>query len=289
MTNNNFYPMTQYNTGYGYAAPRPQARNTQPLTKEQIEKLKQNSNAFSLKIDQEDIWRGICTHKEKNGHSALVRDEDGSERCLICGAKFNMYDASKKEVEDITKKVVDVLQTVKTLYVDASEELVSHYFQLLPLIEKIPQIWELAVNNFSKYESMPDQVNQFGPRLSGFDMMNRILTPYGGMPQQPYGYAPQYNPAPQQYDYNMQPQPQTAPQYNYGYQQPMAQPMADPYNNPMAYGAPAPVSPQAPVPGTIPAAPQPMVAPTAPEAAVQPPTAPANPQGEVQQQATFNV
>ena len=277
---NNYYQNTQY--GYGYTAPRPQARNTQPLTQEQILKLRTDSKGFDMKIDQEDLWRAACTHKEKNGASTLIQNADGSYTCTICQETFNMVDLDRATVEEKVKELKDILQTAKTIYVDAPEKLIEQYFQLLALLGKLPELWDRSIKNFSMYDSnMVGGVNQMGAGYGGgFNALQNMLTnpSYGGYPMGGQQYM-------------AYPQPMTqAPQYYGGgyYQmptQPMAQaPMMDPNANPMAYGAPQQM-PMAPAVGTIPNAPQPQAAP-----AQAPVPAPAQPQqAEVQQTQVFNV
>lgn len=282
MMTNNYFP-NQYNTTYGYAAPRPQARNTQPLTPEQIAKLRQDGKAFDMKVDVEDLWKAACTHKEKNGNSTLIQNPDGSYTCTICHETFNMCDCTKEEIEEAVKKLCDMLQTSKTVYLDAPDELILQYYQMLPLLKKFPDLWERAINNFSMYEgTLNGTVTQMTPGYSGFAAMQTLLTnPYAGFG----GMAPQAG-----YPAYQQPMAQQAPAYNgFGYapaQQPVV-PTMDPAYNPMAYGAPQ--QPMAPAPGVIPGAVQPAPVPATPAPTAPVNAAPANTQGEVQQQATFNV
>ena len=85
MTNNYGQPQPPF--GYGYAIARPSARNTQPLTPEQIARLRNNGEAFSIQVDENDLLASACTHKE-NGVSRLTsyKDEHGNViwTCDIC-------------------------------------------------------------------------------------------------------------------------------------------------------------------------------------------------------------
>lgn len=241
-------PGMTYGYNYGYA--RPQAKYTQPLTQDQITKLRQNPSTFDLKVEQEDIWRAVCTHKEKNGQTTLVKNSDGSWTCTICGETFNLCESSKEEVEAAVKVLIDMLQTSKTVYLDAPDNLIAQYYQVIPLLKKFPELWKRAMDNFAMYDNNGNNLNQMGPGYSGFNAMYNLLTnPYAGYAQNGYG----------------------APMPGYP-QAPMYQQPVDPNANPMAYGVPT-----APAPGVIP--------PQAPAAA---PAAPAQ-QAEVQQQQTFNV
>lgn len=278
MMNNQFYNQNPM-YGYGYSAPRPQARNTQPLTPEQIQKLRQDSNAFDMKVEQEDLWRAACTHKEKNGASTLVQNNDGTYTCTICHETFPMCDCDENEINEAVNKIISMLQTSKTVYLDAPEELVRQYYQMIPLLKKFPTLWKRAIQNFSMYEGTMNGVNPMSPGYSGFTAMQNLLT-------NPYAGYNGYQPAPQYPQYQAPTMPMQQP-YGYAPQMTMA-PQMDPMNNPMAYGTPmqAPVAqaPVAPAPGVMPAAPAP--APAAAPAQTAPAAAPA---GEVQQQQVFNV
>ena len=202
MYQNNSNPYAN-NFGYAYGVPRPQARNTQPLTPEQISKLRQDSKAFDMKVEVEDLWRAACTHKEKNGQSTLIANEDGSYTCTICHETFKMCDSDRKEIEAAVNTLVDMLQTSKTVYLDAPEELIRQYFQMIPLLKKFPDLWDRAMKNFSMYEGTAfTGVNQMGPGFSGFAALQNLMTnPYAG-----YGYNAYAQAAPQQ------------PMQGYGYQ-----------------------------------------------------------------------
>lgn len=60
---------------------------TQVLTQEQINKLRNNDGNFDLRLSEEDIFRAICTHKDKNGQFALIENPDETV-CSICGQTF---------------------------------------------------------------------------------------------------------------------------------------------------------------------------------------------------------
>lgn len=269
---NNPESTNQY--GFGYGVARPQARNTQPLTQEQIQKLRTNSEAFDMKVTQEELWAAACTHKEKTGQSALRANEDGTFTCSICHKTFKLCDLSPADVEAAVSNIIDALQTCKTVYLDAPDELIVQYFQMIPLLEKLPKLWNHAMRNFAQYDGYNPAMNQYPIGYSGFAAINQLMTnPYmGGVPAG-YGQVPAgYGVAPQAPVYGAQ-----QPMMNYG-----AQPVA--YGaNPMAYGQPmnVPAPAAAPAPGVMPG--------MAPAVPVAPAAAPAPQQAEVQQQQVFNV
>ena len=94
---NNNYP--QPNQQYAFGVPKPQARYTQPLTNEQIAKLRNNSKAFDMKVEPDDLLRAACTHREKNGNPTLIQHDDGSYTCTICHETFSMPEIGQEEVE----------------------------------------------------------------------------------------------------------------------------------------------------------------------------------------------
>lgn len=270
---NSGYP----NYGMAYTAPRPQALNSQPLTQDIVNTLRQDGNEFNMKVDQKEIWRAVCTHKDPtNGQSTLVYNaEDGTYTCSICGETFNFFEGNKSDIEAAVKVLTDMMQTCKTVYLDAPNTMTEQYYQMIPLLRRFPALWQHAMNNFAKYENCSNPLAPVNGNYAGFNAINQLLTnPYGFNYNQPYYGNQQMGMA-----------PQMAPQYGYAPQQPMmgqpmpAQPqqmmyqngMMDP--NPMAY---------APAPGVMPAAPQPTAAPAAP-------VAPAAQGGEIQQQKVYNV
>lgn len=260
------YYYQQGQPAYAYSNPAPAARNTQPLTQEQISKLRSDNDALNLKISQEDMWKAVCTHKEKNGSSALINNEDGSVTCTICHERFRLQEFSPADVENHINTMLDICQTIKTIYVDAPDDLIKQFMQIIPLLKLIKNLWTIACNNFSKYDSYSGGVNPINNMYGGFATVNNLLTnPYAAY--QPQAQYPVYGQQPpvqnQMPDWNgnvpvypNQPQPQIM--YT-GY------PQQPPMQNPMAVGAPVQ---QAPAVGVIPGQNVP-VYPNQPQAAQQ--------------------
>ena len=273
----NNYFNNQFPAQYGVGPMQvPKAKNTQPLTPEMISKLRSSGDSFNISVSQEDLWRAACTHKE-NGQPTLVsegvNEKTGNDilRCTICGKTFELVDASNEEVQAAVDLICNLLQTSKTMYLDAPANLITQYYQMLPLLEMFPKLYERSQKNFAMYENAMynTQPGQVAAGTNGFQMMGAMLSnPYAAYG---YGYA---QPAPMAgYPQQQMPVMQQAPM---GYpQQPWIQP-APMMGNPLMYNggvapAPAPAPAQAPTVGMVPQAPV--------EAAT----------GEVQQQKTFNV
>ena len=284
---NQNYPGYYPNQGYAYSVARPQPGNSQVLTEEQANALKQNRSMFDMKIDQLTLYKAICTHRDpKSGAMTLTFNSDGTCTCAICGETFRMFDGTAEDVKAAVDTIKDIMQTTKTLYMDAPHTLTENYYQQIALLDKLVGLWKHSVDNFAKYENVNNPLNPISGSYSGFGALNTLLTaPYNMyygqvmMPQQ----APMMSQAPAA---GMMPQqaPMTAPAAGimpqqapmYGYDPSMV--------NPMAYGG-QPMMSQAPV--MTQQAP-PAMAQQAPMAATAP-AAPAPQNNEVQQQKVYNV
>lgn len=273
------------NQGYAYSVARPQPGNSQVLTEEQVNALKQNANEFNMKIDQLDLYRAICTHRDpRTGAMTLTFDGDGKCTCSICGETFRMFDGNAEDVKNAVETIKDIMQTTKTLYMDAPRSLTENYYQQIALLDKLAGLWKHSVNNFAKYENVNSPLNPISGSYSGFGALNTLLAaPYNmyyGQPapammgaQQPM-MAPQQPMVPQQ-----APAAPMAPPAGFAPQPMMGmQPMYYDPNmgavNPMAYGQPV----MAPAAAQQPVAPQQSAATPAPAS-----------QNEVQQQKIYNV
>lgn len=272
MYNNPNYPGYP-NQGYAYSVARPQPANPQVLTEDQVAALKQNASEFNMKIDQLDLYRAICAHRDpRTGAMTVTIDNDGMCTCSICGETFHIFDGNENDVKEAADKVKDIMQTAKLFYMDAPRSLTENYYQQIALLNKLPGLWKHSANNFAKYENVSNPLNPVSGNYSGFGALNTLLT----APYNMY-YGQQVAPAmaqpmmpTQQMGANM------APPAGFMPQQMAAQPMFYDPNmaNPMAFGQPV----MAPAQQTAAPAQQ----------TVAPAPAPA-PQNEVQQQKVYNV
>jgi ribosomal protein S27E len=179
----------------------PVAKMTQVLTPQEIKELRSTSSAFDMRVDDIQFVRAKCTHKD-NGKIALLDNADGSVTCSICGETFQLIDWDQNQILEATKMFTNILQSIKTYYLDIPESYVDQYFKMLPLIEKVPKFYETAIMNFKKYEQgNPLQQNS---NMFGFNMLNALASPMysnqymGGAPmQQGFGGAPMGQMAPQ--------------------------------------------------------------------------------------------
>lgn len=247
-----YYPNMFMNQGVVPSAqPLPKTGNW--LTAEKYAALQNSQGQFKLSVSPEELAKGQCNHYKLDGSSAIVFDNDGSGgcTCTICGTHFNTKEFGAGEVENATQNILDILNAIKLMYLSIDPNAALEFFQIIPFIEKIPKLYNIAAEDFKKYEG----VNQFNPagNANPFDVYHMMsfgpVMPMPGYPQQPMAY-------PQQPVANMG-YPQAQPGFNPMYgapQQPVApgyQPQPGYAFNPQGAAAPMvntnmPVQPQAP-------------------------------------------
>ena len=212
MDQNQFYSQPMFGgvpgglqgTGYQFNGMQPQQvppmKNN--LTQEEIQKLIQKENQFSLVVTETEKLRAICNHKwpeMRDGKwDALVETETGC-KCMICGYEFDPIDigTTNDSLTEAVKNILDILQTIKLLYLDMPTEVAREFYVIIPLIEKIPKLFEIACKSYSKY----DNTNGYGfnnKNMNTMQMYNMLVgllnTPGAPMPGQQWG--PQMNPNP---------------------------------------------------------------------------------------------
>lgn len=182
--NNNFYPG-------GYAYPQQQVKQpkfSNPLSPERIAQLRNNGGGFSLQVPKDDIDRSGCTHRDPTTHQwSLNQNPDGSVTCTICGETyFPTEDATAESVNDAVGLVINILQTTKMMYLDIPDNVCREYFQMIPFLKKLPQLYKIAADNFRQYDGtfMGQQQQQ-----SAFNTFNMLTNPM--MAQNPMMYQMQ--------------------------------------------------------------------------------------------------
>lgn len=193
-------------TGYQYNGVQPgavpQFKNF--LSDEEIQKLIQKENQFSLAVTETEKLRAACNHRDpKTGRDTITEDANGNCTCYICQYKFNPVDSTmtKDSLFDAVKEVIDILQTIKMLYFDMPAEVAREFFVIIPLLEKIPELFERAAKCYAKYDS----INMYGynnKNMNTMQMYNILTGILNGGNTPNYvnnGYtAPTYNPYDQQ-------------------------------------------------------------------------------------------
>lgn len=265
----------------------PQNQNALTADEIQILKSKRPTSTLNLSIEQDDVLRAMCTHKE-NGHDVvqLVNDGSGDVWCPICNERWTPDAMSEEDVAAITTRFIAQMQNMKWTG-DMPTEVIREYCTMIPLLKKFPELYKYASNNFNKYLNQRGYYNANDASI--YAQYNSLFAPGYGMPQQPIYQQPQ--------GYYQQPIQAQAPVVNPAvnpmqiqqpvYQQPYNQQFADQANRMMGGTVyQQPYVPQA-YPSTAPQAgyvfgaaqpQQPVVAQPAPQAQPQ--------QAEAQQTAT---
>lgn len=187
-----FYPQqpNAFYGGYAYA-PRPVINVTQPVTADMKKMLNQDQNQLDIRISNVDKAKNWCTHKEPGiGRLSLVENADGTVTCRVCGETFRIAEDDDAAVEAACNHIIDIIQTIKTMYVDIPEEFLKGFSQIITMIRKIPDLWKRSNKNFSLYEVYTGNVYPSSPNMSPFAAASGILGGFNPIPQTPWGQQP---------------------------------------------------------------------------------------------------
>lgn len=238
---------------------------TNPMTKEDLELLKPVKNEFNMNIDPIDVARAKCPHK--NATKLLINPIGGGNmvKCSQCGAEFDLTIRSKEDIEASVNNLVNFLEQMKLYAVNFDEEFYKDYMMMIPLLRKAPNLYEMAVQNFTEVVRQTSNSQTVAPNANpafnrfGFDAYQDIFNGnYGARynvynQQQPVMPMAQPMAQPGYYDPNMvaaqqAPQMQPAPQQGQVFgaftQAPQQAPVMQPapqMGNPFANGYAAPV------------------------------------------------
>ena len=201
---------------------------TQPLKPEEIQRLRNRGGQFNIRLTQDEVLIAACTHKGPDGRFTLAETRDGMAICSICGQSFNLVNLTQEEVAERVNDLKDILQTIKTYYTDIPEDTAREFFVIQPMLDRVPQLYQIALDKFARYEQITGVNYNYGP--NSFALLNNILAPgmmMGGNPAYNQGY-------PQQPQYQQQvPMGAPMPGYNPNY---CAQPMGgNPFDNGTGY------------------------------------------------------
>ena len=204
---------------------------TNPMTKEDLELLKPVKNEFNMNIDPIDVARAKCPHK--NSVKLLINPIGGGNmvKCSQCGAEFDLTIRSKEDIEASVNNLVNFLEQMKLYAVNFDEEFYKDYMMMIPLLRKAPNLYEMAVQNFTEvvrqtsnsqtvapnanpafnrfgFDAYQDIFNgNYGARYNVYNQQQPVM-PMQAQPMAQPGYydpnmvaaqqAPQMQPAPQQ-------------------------------------------------------------------------------------------
>lgn len=203
------YPYGTYEAGFAYNPQMQQnvqvPTNQNACTPEEIQAMKNASprqNALNLTIEDIDVTRSRCTHKE-NGVDLvkLVEDGSGDVYCPLCQARWNPEPATKEDVAADVRKVISHMQNSKWTG-ELPNGVVREYMPMIPLLEKLADIYEYGAKAFQRFYNQRGFMNAGDANL--FAQYNSLFPGY---------YTPQpayYPPQPAGY-YQQQPGQQAAP------------------------------------------------------------------------------
>ena len=171
-----------------------------PLGDEKIKRLLSTGNGLpKLTITEEDLDKAICTHRY-NGESKLIPLPTGEVQCEICGARFNVIeDATSDDIKQATQNLHDLLHTAKIMMVDAPESMIVENFQIISVVDKVPEIYAIAKSSYDNFIQTNPQLQQYGgSQMNGANLWSQIFSGGFGMasaqPQLTYQQAaPQAN------------------------------------------------------------------------------------------------
>ena len=217
-----------------YYNPQMQAPSNQnALTNEEIQRLRslRPNTSLNLSVDQEEVLRSICTHKD-NGRDVVQVVQDGSNDvwCPICGKRWNPEQLSQEEVQDLVNRLLAQMQNTKWAG-EFPVNVVREFFSMMPLIEKFPEIYKYGMKNFNRLMGQNGMFNAADANI--YAMYNGLFSGGGA-----YGYGQQYGNPYQMY--GQQPNPYYSQQMAQAQQAVGGQP-ANPNVNPMQqpmYGMP---------------------------------------------------
>lgn len=173
--NNNYFGGNPFYTNYGYVKPK-LPNPTNPLSKDEMNILKQKAPQFSLAVSQVDALQAICTHRDENGEQ-LITNPDGSVTCKICGTTFNPVNADQETIQQIFKSVVDVLETMKIMYMDIPNDVTKTYFQMIPYLMKGPQLYKIAYDHYSRYSGNAVMGRDYNNGGNAFALYSALMNP----------------------------------------------------------------------------------------------------------------
>lgn len=75
-------------------------------------------------------------------HDSLIENGDGTVTCTICGYTFEGISYKPEIIESYVKNILNAIQTTKLLL--NNPEIAGKMYDCIPIIEKLPELFELA-------------------------------------------------------------------------------------------------------------------------------------------------
>jgi len=153
-------------------------KGVQPLSQAEIDMLMNEASKTEWRVSEFDLMKAKCTHKDKQGNVTLVESSDDKVKCKICGEEFRLLNDDLSTIQKHTEYVIDALQTIKTLYLDAPEQLSNNYFQIIPMLQKTSLLYKKAADNLAQHDNSQSASiypTNFNTDPNSWQMMNSIV------------------------------------------------------------------------------------------------------------------
>ena len=155
---------------------------TNPLTKEDLQRLqKTKTPAFSFNLTPDEMTKAKCPHrliKEDGTAQSWMTTSDGgmTAHCAGCGATFRLQKVSPEELSNAIDIVKSTIQQAKAYGFQMPEEFFTEYAMIIPLLDKLPQIYTMANINFAEIQrSLRPVTSAPNPRGNDWDVLHSVV------------------------------------------------------------------------------------------------------------------
>lgn len=145
--------MSYYNQSQNPSVSSPQLTN--PLSESEKEYLRKYflKEEFNLTIPKVEKLQAKCTYRDNSGEK-LLQNSDGTVTCVMCRSTFRPERCEKDELDNLIEKMVNVLETIKIMYMDIPNETVNKLIAvLIPNLKKVGPLYETAIKHYDMYSS----------------------------------------------------------------------------------------------------------------------------------------
>lgn len=155
---------------------------TNPLTEEDLQRLqKTKTPAFSFNLTPDEISQAKCPHrlikKDGTAQSWMTTSDGGmTAHCAGCGATFRLQKVSPEELSNAIDIVKSTIQQAKAYGFQMPEEFFTEYAMIIPLLDKLPQIYTMANINFAEIQrSLRPVTSAPNPRGNDWDVIHSLV------------------------------------------------------------------------------------------------------------------
>ena len=162
--------------GYGRPPVAKPAMST-GISKEERQLLKSHQDTFDLNVTPEQLASAACAHKTEDGNYYDVVPVPGAEpgtlMCKTCKATFNPDVVTPEYVDHAKDMILNVLQTMKLIGLDLSNDVIRQYFSMIPYLERIPLLYKMITASFDRYTNYTPLQQAKGP--SAFSLYQEMI------------------------------------------------------------------------------------------------------------------